>query len=236
MVGAALGRGADSSLAAARRAQAQLGPEVWSEIIRVENDARTARYPRVLHALVFEIAGVLWFYTDADGTQSFSLKRGRLAEDKADFGPLLRDIEPGFKRWTVVPDGAATPGGLPNGCFIESVAALVTRLASGGEAMHPQLLAYYVDTPTGAVGHTVLTYEVGAELEVIDPEGPVATMHFPAALARDRLALARAVRGGDVAHARWLPLDELAARVALFAAGGGAPEPAAAWRRIVTLR
>ena len=46
----------------------------------------------ILHALVFELAGMLWFYTAEDGTQSFSLRIDRLDAEKADFGPMLRDI------------------------------------------------------------------------------------------------------------------------------------------------
>src|SRR5256885_1866204 len=99
MVGAAYGRGADSSLAAAQRAQAELGPEVWSEVIRVENPARGSAYPRTFHALVFELADILWFYTAIDGTQSLSLRRGQAAADKANLTPLLRAIERGFARW-----------------------------------------------------------------------------------------------------------------------------------------
>ena len=217
VVGAAFARGADFSLATARRAQALLGPEVWSQVIRVENDARLSRYPRVLHALVFELAGVLWFYTETDGTQSFSLKRGRLAGDKADFAPLLRDIEPGFRRWSVAPDGDATPGELPNGCFIESVAALRERLARGGETMQPQLLSFYWDTPVGRLGHTVLTFATKNEVEVIDSVTPTRLRHFPAALAGDASALARAMCDGVVARARMVSLEEFTAAVRGFA-------------------
>ena len=56
VVGAALARGADFSLEAARRAQVALGPDVWSQVIRIENEARVSRYPRELHALV--LAGI----------------------------------------------------------------------------------------------------------------------------------------------------------------------------------
>jgi len=87
---------AGDSLAHARQARALLGPAFWSCVLRIENETRGGAYAPMLHALVFEFAGRLWFYTDANGTQSFSLHRGRLAEEKADFGPLLRDIEPGF--------------------------------------------------------------------------------------------------------------------------------------------
>src|SRR5688572_2544577 len=81
---------ATDTLAQARHAQALLGPRVWSQVIRVENKTAGATYPRDLHALVFELEGVLWFYTAIDGTQSLSVYRGRLAQDKADLGPLLQ--------------------------------------------------------------------------------------------------------------------------------------------------
>ena len=239
LLGAAALR-ADDSLVHARRAQALLGPGVWSQVIRIENDAHPSRYPRTLHALVFELEGVLWFYTDTDGTQSFSLHRGRLAEEKADFRPLLRDIEPGFARWRVVPGGPGEEHGeVPNGCFIESVAAWRARLAQGGETAQPQLLSFYVDTWEGRIGHTVLTYTTRKDQEVIDPEGPAAPRHFSAALAGDPLALARAVRGGGVTNARLLPLDVPLPPSAVYVTAitaGEASDPTTARRGIVTLR
>lgn len=187
-----------------------LGPETWSRIIRVENLARSSRYPRVVYALVFELAEILWFYTDTDGTQSFSLHRGRLAEERADFGPLLRDIEPGFARWSVVPDEttavAPASGKLPNGCFIDSVAALRRRLALGGTVVHPSLLSFYVETAEGKHGHTVLTYESGGRLEVIDPLVSEKPRRYSIALAGDALALARMLNGARIVAARWVPV------------------------------
>ena len=106
---AAVALRADGSLADARYAQVLLGPGIWSCVIRIENDSRFSAYPRVAHALVFELDGVLWFYTDTDGTQSFSLYKHRLAEEKADFGPLLREIDRGFTSWKVVPSDAPAP-------------------------------------------------------------------------------------------------------------------------------
>lgn len=206
----ALALRADEALAHARRAQAALGPETWTRVIRVENAARFSRYPRVVYAVVFELADILWFYTDTDGTQSFSLHKGLLAEEKADFAPLLRDVEPGFARWSVVADeagpAAQADGELPNGCFIKSVAALRRRLAQGDPIARPALLSYYMDTPAGRRGHTVLTYEARGRLEVIDPEWPNKPRRFSAALAADALALARDLNGDRIAAARWIPL------------------------------
>lgn len=201
---------ADETLVHARRAQALLGPDVWSQVIRVENDAAFSRYPKTVHALVFEVADILWFYTSSEGTQSFSTHKGQLVEDKADFARLLREINPGFARWSVVTgnvEGKAFEGVIPNGCFIESVVALRDRLVRGGEAVRPQLLSYYVETRTGMQGHTVLAYEAGGRVEVIDSAQAGKRFNFPVTLGRDAKKLARAVLGVPVANARLLPVD-----------------------------
>ena len=233
--------GADDSLADACRAQALLGPEVWSRVIRIENEARLSRYAHIVHALVFELDGVLWFFTDADGTQSFSLQRGRLEEDKAGFGPLLREIEPGFARWSEIPaqlPSVAATGKLRNGCFIESVAALRERLARGGSAVHSQLLAYYVNTSGGTLGHTVLVSETGDRIEVFDPERRGEARFFPARLLADPLALARELTGDRVAKARLVPLEPPAAwtRVVANPAGADQDDAPRPLRRAVTIR
>ena len=207
----------DKSLEQARRAQALLGSDVWSQVIRVENRDRTAHYPRVVHALVFEFADMLWFYTSSEGTQSFSLHRGRLAEEKADFAPLLREIHPGFTKWTVEPGApAVVDGNLRNGCFIESVVALRDRLLRGGETVHPRLLSYYVITPEGQRGHTVLTYEAGGRVEVIDSAQTGKPFTFPATVAGDALKLAREFQGPEVSSARLFPIDWPAVRAGRY--------------------
>jgi hypothetical protein len=230
----------DDSLADARRAQAMLGPDVWSRVIRVENDTRSGRYPPVLHALVFELADLLWFYTDVDGTQSLSTYRGRLEADKADLGPLLREIDRGFRHWREVPGTIVAPGTgrLPNGCFVESVVALREQLARGAEAQRPQLLAFYADTPWGTRGHTVLTFENGGGLTVIDPEQSAPTSYRSNRLSHDPLALARLVGGERVTRARFLPFAPPPVWTHLYAsapgAGGDAPE--AGVRRLIAIR
>jgi hypothetical protein len=211
---------ADVSLDAARRAQVLLGSDVWSEVIRVENRARPSRYPREFHALVFELAGVLWFYTSTDGTQSFSLHRGLLTEEKADFAPLLRAIEPGFQRWSVVTAEAPAPGKLPKGCFIESVAALRARLARGEMTMQPRLLCYYVEKSFGLAGHTVLAYATRDGVEVIDPDD-APPVRLDAALTDDALTWARALRGSEITRARFVPLDEFTRGAIVVAKSGG---------------
>ena len=192
----------------ARRAQALLGPETWSRVLRIENAAGGGAYPATVFALVFESGGLLWFYTDADGTQSFSLHRDRLEEEKAEFGPLLKAIDPGFTRWAVVTDaeGAAPGGELPNGCFIESLAALRTRVGRGEPVERARLLSLYIDTPLGRRGHTVLTYETRRGLFVVDPARTPAARALPQAWADNAPALAEFLWPGvHVARARWVP-------------------------------
>lgn len=201
---------ADGTLAAARHAQALLGPDTWSRLIAIENTSAESRYPRALHALVFELAGILWVYTAIDGTQSFSLHVGRLEEEKADFGPLLREIDPGFRRWREVsgkPLAAKRDVALPNGCFVESIVALRERLASGERVRNPRLLSYFVPTPNGAVGHTVLVYEGAKRIAVLDSAQPERQIRLPFTAGVSPLALARAIEGPEVLRARELKLD-----------------------------
>jgi hypothetical protein len=201
---------ADGTLAAARHAQALLGPDTWSRVIAVENTAPESRYPRALHALVFELAGILWVYTAIDGTQSFSLHVGRLEEEKADFGPLLREIDPGFRRWhavSVKPWRPKRGAALPNGCFIESIVALRERLASGEPVRNPRLLSYFIGTPNGAVGHTVLVYEGPERIAVLDSAQPERRIRLPFTAGASPLVLARAIEGPGVLRARELKLD-----------------------------
>jgi hypothetical protein len=199
-----------SSLDNARRAQALLGAGRWSRVIRVENTAGHRRYPATVYALVFEEAGILWFYTDADGTQSLSLHPGRLAEEKADLAPLLREIEPGFAAHAILPEAAddlaAGGGALPNGCFVESLAALSDRVRGGELIARARLLNCYVDTPGGRRGHTVLTYETPRGVFLLDPGRSLTPRSVPREWADDALALAgAALQGVRVAQARWVP-------------------------------
>jgi len=195
----------------ARRAQAMLGPETWSEVIRIENTSVHGAYPATIYALVFESAGILWFYTDADGTQSFSLHLDRLAEEKTDFAPLLRAIDPGFARWSVVPEApdggsGASADELPNGCFVESLAALRDHVRRGEPIERARLLSFYVDTPLGRRGHTVLTYETPRGLFLVDPGRSPTPRPMPAAWADNAPALAGLLwPGARVARARWVP-------------------------------
>ncbi len=198
---------ANDALLHARRAQALLGPDVWSRLVRVENRARPGAYPRTVYALVFEFMGRLWFYADVNGTQSFSLHAGRLEQEKADFGPLLRDIEPGFQRWSVLPDDGTAAGPLPNGCFIESVALLRARLAQGRPVSSPQLLSYYVDTHQGRRGHTVLLYRDNERTVVCDPARALGDFSLPTGVTlSNALEVARTLEGPAVVKAQFLAI------------------------------
>lgn len=216
---------ADDSLAHARRAQGLLGADVWSQLIRVENTGRSRSYPRTVNALIFELAGILWFYTDANGTQSFSTHRGRLAEDKNNLSPLLLEIDSGFTAWTaVVADERATAaalsqkGPLLNGCLIESVANLRSRVMAGAAAGRAQLLSYYVELPDGMQGHTVLTCETDDAILVIDPASPERLRKFSSRLSGDARALATRLVGRKVAKAVWVKVNDFAPpRIARYA-------------------
>jgi hypothetical protein len=221
LITAAVAR-AESSLAAVRLARQMLGNQSWTRVIRVENESRSRRYPKVVYALVFELAGLLWFYAPEDGTQSFSLHRDQLDVEKADFGPLLRDIEPGFRHWAIVPgeaESSAPSVQLPNGCFIESVCALRNRVAQGLETLRPRLLFYYFAPEARKPGHTVLMFETKDGARIIDPSDNHEEL-LAARFAADPLRAARMFAGGYVSSARILALEDVVTRLA----GGGSPE------------
>ena len=118
----AAGLRASDSLGEARHAQSLLGPGVWSQVIEVENRTSGGRYPAQVYALVFEFEHILWFYTDADGTQSLSQYVGRTAQDKADLGPLLKGVDPGFVGWKAVPEGPAGAPAAPSAGRLKTAA------------------------------------------------------------------------------------------------------------------
>lgn len=195
-------------------ARAILGGENWARIVRIENSRpsavwRRGPYPRTVYALVFELSGILWFYTDVDGTQSLSLTRGTVARDEANPGPLFKAIDPGFTSWSwVEPPQRRVPATVRprNACFEESVGALNRRLAAGGEAATPSLLSYYVDTPGGRLGHTVLLFRTTAGLSAVDPDSSEHPIAVPGDIGSDPRALSIFLRGGPVAAARTIPV------------------------------
>jgi hypothetical protein len=167
-------------------------------------------YPKTVYALVFELSGILWFYTDSDGTQSLSLTTGTLERDKADPGPLFRAIDPGFGSWSWLGETRGTSSRAsrapPNSCVEESIAALARRVMVGGQADSPRLLFYYVDTPGGRLGHTVLLFTAQGGLEAVDAESSERPIIVPSYLGADPRSISTYLRGGPVAAARTLPI------------------------------
>lgn len=203
-----------SSLVSARRAQVLLGNEEWSQVIRVENSGTSTRYPRTVYALVFELVGVLWFYTDCEGTQYLSTHRGRLVEDKASVGTLLLRLHPGFKHWSAVraesDSGAIRSTPLPNGCFIESVACLRQRLIAGNTVKHPRILCFFKESCRSYVGHAVLAFDTTEGVAVIDPADPSRSRIYSGQIAETAQSLGCALFGGAVKRALWVPLNDFA--------------------------
>jgi len=206
---------ASSSLDDASGARARLGPSVWSQVVRVENTAPHSPYPRELYALVFEAAGRLWFYTGSEGTQSFSLRRNQLAAEKADFAPLLRAIDPGFTTFQIVDTATngqragRTEGPLPNGCLVESLAALRDRLARGELIEQARLLLFYFEADGAPHGHTVLEYETPRGAFAVDAAASAnRTRPLDRRIAGDPVAVARALRPDlAITAARWVPTE-----------------------------
>ncbi|MDB6127947.1 MAG: hypothetical protein JWM35_1843 [Verrucomicrobia bacterium] len=202
-----------TSLANARKAQAMLGPETWTRVIEITNTSATATYPAIVTALVFEEGGLLWFYTDGEGTQSLSLYSNRLAQEKENLGELLRAIDAGFTRFTVVPDRLTEPAwvrgdSVPNGCFIESIAAMRTRILLGETIERPRLLSCYALTRKGLRGHTVLTYHTPSGFFLLDPTHSARPKLMPEKWMENPVALAGvALEGAKVLKARWVALD-----------------------------
>ncbi|MDB6094650.1 MAG: hypothetical protein JWM32_2212 [Verrucomicrobia bacterium] len=195
----------------AHQAQGMLGPGAWSRIVRIENSAPKSSHARTVDALVFEEGGLLWFYTSNEGTQSLSLYRDRLTEEKADLSPLLREIDAGFTTFSFMPDetqaGLLKPKPLPNGCFIECVAALRNRVLRGERIERPRLLSCYAQTDEGLRGHTVLTYATTQGFYLLDPTVSSRPHAVPGSLASFPEALAKiALPGAGITKARWVPM------------------------------
>lgn len=167
------GRAIDSpTKEAAWQARLMLGDGVWAKVLRIENDNPASPYPATVYATVFEMGGILWFYTGMDGTQSFSLHYGRLEQEKGEFDRLLRAIDPGFNRYEVLPEAmpiwASNRRPLRNGCFIDSVVALREALETGVPVKRARLLTYYLKHRGRVKGHTVLVYDTAFGLHVVD--------------------------------------------------------------------
>lgn len=200
---------------AAFQARAMLGPGVWSRVLRIENDrsGRDSRYPAVFHGLVVAFRDILWLYTEFDGTQTLSQYAGRVAEDQANLGPLLRAVEPGLVRFADVTD--QPPFGVlarppPYHCFLACVARWQQLQRESLPPERARLLAYYVDRQRQ--GHMVLEYWRAGRRYVFDPQHPLSERELPARLGDDPLKVARALVPASARHqptrASQLVLDE----------------------------
>lgn len=202
---------AASSLEHARRGQAMLGPERWSQVIRIENTARSSDYPREVFGLVFELGGLLWFYTASEGTQSLSLHENDLVAEKADLAPLLQAIDPGFTRYEVMPatamrDERAKRRRLPNGCLIESYAELRRRVLNGERITDGRLLTLYYNGEGRRAGHTVLSYQTPEGTFVFDPLTPAIRRRLRVGLSASAMEVGRKLPVPfSVIEARWVP-------------------------------
>lgn len=205
-----------------------IGEATWARVLRIENTGATIRYPAVVYALAFEVGGLLWFYTDREGTQSLSLHRDHLAAEKADLAPLLQAIHPGFTAHAVLTEPARWgwfEGRLPNACFLESYAALRWRIDRGEPVREARLLSYYADRAGQRYGHTVLVYDTPRGTFVLDPQANGGSLQRPAGT--EALAVAHTLWPGEsIRTARWIPLRPEGVWVA--SAGGGRGEVTAA--------
>ncbi|HWA26226.1 MAG TPA: hypothetical protein VG734_11225 [Lacunisphaera sp.] len=184
------------SLKSAFQARAMLGTETWSRVLRIKNDraGRGSRYPAEFHGLLVDFQGILWLYTEFDGTQSLSRFAGRTETDRANLASLLQAVEPGL---TVVDDDVDGPpfGTLgrppPYHCFPAAVARWQKLQAEPNPPTRARLLAIY---PQGRrQGHMVLEYWRDGHRYVFDPERPARDQELALELAEDPLKVARAI-------------------------------------------
>jgi hypothetical protein len=200
------------TLETAFQARAMLGPDVWTRVLRIQNDhaGPGSRYPAEFHGLVVAFEGILWLYTELDGTQSLSLYSGRLEQDRANLTPLLRAVEPGLGRYEDVTERppALVPGGTPPvACFFGAVARWQQLQREPVPPSRARLLAYY---PRGnRQGHMVLEYWRDGRRYVFDPDRPGKDRRMSSRLAEDPLKVARALFRPDSRHppARAMHLD-----------------------------
>lgn len=209
---------ADPALAQVRQARALLGAETWSQVLCIDHRGRNPVYPKKTYALVFEFNRILWLYTPYDGTQSISLQRGRTEEEKRDLGRLLTEVSRDFRSFDVLPTATSDAAPiesmdpcpqLPNGCFINSLAALRRQL--GREWIRQAALLCYYYGPGGRNGHTVLTYMNQDGLWVWDPDRPHTPLLLDRTLAADARRIAESVHPTvEVKRARLLPIERAA--------------------------
>jgi len=176
------------------RAQAWLGPEVASQVVRIQNRAQgTTRYPAEFHGLVIAAADVLWFYTEFDGTQNLSLRRGQVEADAANLPALLRAVEPGLVALDLPSPPAVLsrfPERVPNSCFLACLARWRELCRDAVQPERVRLIACFpADRPTG---HMLLEYTRGGVRFVFDPDRPQRAIRVGRSVADDPLAVAAA--------------------------------------------
>lgn len=185
-----------NSLESAFQARAMLPSDVWSRVLRIENDSpgRHSRYPAEFHALVVAFEDILWLYTEFDGTQTLSRYAGRLEEDRADLTPLLEAVEPGLTRFADVTD--EQPFGVltrppPYACFPAAVARWQQLRQEPNPPERARLIAYYPERQRQ--GHVVLEYWRDGRRYVFDSNHPGADRELSSRLAEDPLKVARSL-------------------------------------------
>ena len=176
--------------------RALLDDGIWSRVIRIHNERAGpgSRYPAEFHGLVVAFEGILWLYTEYDGTQTLSLRAGRLAEDQANLGPLLQAIEPGLTRFedvTTKPPRRVANRPPPYPCFLASVARWRQLQREENPPQRARLVAYYVKGQQQ--GHMVLQYWRDGERYIFDPEKPDQEFALAPHVGETPLAVAQAV-------------------------------------------
>lgn len=162
------------SLESAFRARELIGPGVPTRLVRIENHAAgPSRYPAEFHGLVISVADIVWLYTEFDGTQNLSFRRGRVAEDQANLGALLQAVEPGLQAFRDETDAAPAqplPSAPPNGCFVACLARWRELLQSANPPRAARLIACF--PPNRPSGHMLLEFRRGRHRYVFDPDVP----------------------------------------------------------------
>lgn len=192
-----------------------LGPQVWSRVVRIENQAPVAEpaadpatptgpvstgpYPAEFYGLVIAYADILWFYTEFDGTQNLSSRRGQLAADRARLGELLREVDPrllSVTEETERPPRSTLPDVLPNACFVSCLKHWQALAQAGRPPKQARLIACY--PPHSRSGHMILVYRRGLQRFVFDPDRPDQRIIIPFWSADDPLTIA-----SRALHGRW---------------------------------
>ncbi len=216
--------------AAACQAAAMLQAAGWAQVFEITNDRPDRHYPARFYATIFAFNDILWFYTPSEGTESLSIYEGQTEADRAELGPLLRQINPGFVAFRAVShadlgrnaDVLGSAGAeqthwapLANGCFVESVHELLRLQAAGIMLTEARVLLFYVRQGLGLKGHAVLVYATAGGHFGWDPAKPNHDRELPR-FGADTAALrvARAFLPDQLLprlqRARFLPVKRLA--------------------------